>query len=287
MKKLSRPLTFLGFFLVFTALLAFTMPAKSSAIGTEDYANWQSFHSAETIALIQEMPEFSPPTPNQDPCLHCHIAGYQEGAWVPLYRWLGFGIVGLVFLFGITRSLTTWNTRQPWVPYRTRVTELVNTTDPLAQQLDAPEPDWQRKLWYALGGIALLFFVLEVIGGVVGYFHMDPMTFDPEFDTHGPLIVSINNAHWGIGVLLVALTLGMSLIGTVQKSALRSWWATMLLITGVFGVPAIVQLSMGFFDPEMIFPAGHLFAYHILLIFAVFSSIASAYFIVTHKNSDG
>ena len=101
MKKKSRGIVLLGIFLIFVALLVFTTPGKSSAFDAGEYAAWKSFHDAETIAAIQQLNEFSPPSPNQDPCLHCHIAGQEIGEWTPLYRWISFGAVGLIFLFGM------------------------------------------------------------------------------------------------------------------------------------------------------------------------------------------
>ena len=99
--------------------------------------------------------------------------------------------------------------------------------------------------------------------------------------------MSIKTTHWGLGILLLGMVLIFNFIGTLMKSELRSWWATMLIITGVFGIPSIIQLSLGFFDPEKIIPSSHLFAYHTMLISALFASVASMYFIITHKKSDG
>ena len=293
MKKQSRGIALLGpllgLFLVLVALLAFTTPGKSSAaFDAGEYAAWRSFHNAETTAAIQQVNEFSPPTPNENPCLHCHIAGQEIGAWTPLYRWFSFGAVGLIFLFGMIRSLSTWNTREQWKPVGTRLSDLVKTTDPLSKQLDKPAPQWQRTLWYSLGGAAMLFLLIQVISGIIGAFHIDPFVFDPDTDTHASLILSIKATHWGLGILLLVTVLFFNLIGTMLKSEQRSYWATMLIIGGVLGIPAIVQLTLGYLNPETtIIPVSHLYALHIMLISALAPSVAGMYFIITHKNSDG
>lgn len=289
MKKLSRWMVLVGIVLVFGALSAFILPQESSSFDTSEYPFWTSFSNAETtVAASHANQEALPPTPNKNPCLHCHIVGYEDGAWTPLYRWFSFGAVGLIFLFGVTRSLSTWNTREQWKPFRVRLSELVNTTDPLAQELDTPAPQWQRRLWYYLGGTMMVFFVIEIIGGVIGAFHLDPLVFDPEIDTHASLILSIKSAHWGIGVFLLLIMLGFNLIGTLLNSAQRSYWATMFTIGGVLGIPAIIQLSSGYFDPETVILSSHLYALHAVLISALVANIIAMYFIVTYKkSSDG
>ncbi len=290
MKKLSRWMILVGVILIFVVLSAFTLPGESSSFDTSEYPFWTSFHSAETTAAtFADQGEVLPPTPNKNPCLHCHIVGYQDGAWTPLYRWLSFGTMGLIFLFGITRSLSTWNTREQWKPVGTRMAELVNTTDPLAKQLDEPAPQWQRRLWYALGGITMFFFAIQIISGIIGAYHLDPLVFDPEIDTHASLILSIKNAHWGIGVFLLLTLLVFNLIGILMKSEQRSYWATMLIIAGVFGIPSIIQLTVGYLDPEKIIPSSHLYALHAVLISALVASMTVMYFIVTYKpkSSDG
>jgi hypothetical protein len=288
MKIKSRGIALLGIFLVFVALLVLTTPGKSSAFDAGEYAAWRGFHDAETTAAIQQLNEFSPPSPNQDPCLHCHIAGQEIGAWTPLYRWFSFGVVGLIFLFGMTRSLSTWNSKEQWMPLGARLSYLVKTSDPLGKQLDKPAPQWLRTLWYFLGGAAMLFLLVQVISGIIGAFHINPFVFDPDTDTHASLILSIKATHWGLGILLLGTVLLFNFIGTLLNSEQRSYWATMLIITGVFGIPAIVQLTLGYLNPETtIIPTSHLYALHIMLISALAPSVAGMYFIISHKNSDG
>ena len=100
MKKLSRWMILLGVLVVVGALTAFTLPGESSSsFDTNEYPFWTSFHSAETVdAFSKQQEELSPPTPNRNPCLHCHIVGYEDGPWTPLWRWLSFGTMGLIFL---------------------------------------------------------------------------------------------------------------------------------------------------------------------------------------------
>ena len=68
----------------------------------------------------------APPPPNQDTCLHCHIAGENKNLWAPLGRWSVFGVLGLAFVFGIYRSASVWNQRTPWKPFWTRTVEWVD-----------------------------------------------------------------------------------------------------------------------------------------------------------------
>lgn len=290
MKKHSRWTILLGIILVFVVLSAFTMPWESSSFDTSEYPFWTSFRDSETTTVtFRHQEDILPPTPNKNPCLHCHIVGHESGAWTPLYRWLSFGTMGLIFLFGITRNLSVWKTQEQWKPIGTRISGLVNITDPLSKTLDKPAPQWQRRWWYYLGGITIFFFVIQIISGIIGAYHLDPLVFDPEIDTHVLLILSIKSAHWGIGVFLLIILLGFNLIGILMNSEQRSYWATMLIIGGVFGIPSIIQLSLGYLDPETSISSSHLYALHVVLISALVASITGMWFIVTYKNkpSDG
>jgi len=289
MKKLSRWMILLGIILVFVALSAFTVPVESSSPDVRENPVWASFHDEVSEASFSLTGEFPPPSPNQNPCLHCHIAGSEEGPWTPLYRWISFGTMGLIFAFGMIRSLSTWKTRERWKSVGARVSELVNTTDPLAKTLDEPAPTWKRRAWYYLGGLLGIFLVIQIITGAVNAYHMDPLLFDPEIDTHARFILNIRNLHWGIGVVLLLTMLGFTLIGTLLNSGQRSFWATMLIIACVFGIPAIIQLTLAFLDPEQSLQASQLFALHTVLISSLIASIVGMFFIVTHTNkpSDG
>ena len=286
MKKFSRWVIFAGIVLVFGALTAFVVP-QDSPLDTSETPLLTDFQNQETtISPSRLAGDGLPPAPNENPCLHCHIVGQEIGAWTPLWRWLSFGLTGLIFLFGITRSLKTWDTREQWKPFRVRMAEMVNVADPFGRELDTPAPKWLSRVWYALGGILMVFFVVQGISGIINYYHLDPLVFDPEIDTHAQLILSIKAAHWGIGVFLLVIMLGFNLIGSLLKSAQRSFWATMLIIGGVFGVPSIVQLSRGYFDPELLIPTSHVYAMHAVLISALLANIVIMRFIVTYKPSE-
>ena len=289
MKKTSRWVILSGIILVFVALSAFTMPGSSSSPDAHESPLWGNFHDELPAASFSPEGDFPPPSPNQNPCLHCHIAGSEEGPWTPLYRWISFGIMGLIFAFGMIRSLSTWQTRERWKSVGARVSELVNTTDPLAKTLDEPAPAWTRRAWYYLGGLAGIFFIIQIISGAVNAYHLDPLVFDPEIDTHARLVLNIKNLHWGIGVLLLLTMLGFTLIGTRLNSAQRSFWATMLIVAGVFGIPSIIQLTLAFLDPEQSLPASQVYALHAVLISTLLASLVGMFFIVTHtnKSSDG
>ena len=288
MKKLSRRTILLGIFLVFIALSAFTIPGTSSSLGAKEFATWENLGKTETTsATFPQSEGFTPPSPDENPCLHCHIVGQEIGPLTPLYRWFSFGAVGLIFLFGITRNLSTWKTQEKWKPIGARISELINTTDPLSKQLDKPAPQWQRRLWYYLGGLTMLLCLIQIISGVIGAFHYDPLVFDETIDTHASLILSIKATHWGMGIIILVTVLIFNIIGSLLSSEQRSYWVTMLIISAVFGIPAIIQLSVGYLVPDTIIPVSHLYALHIMLISALFASITGLYLIIASKPSAG
>ena len=55
-----------------------------------------------------------PPPAEQNPCLHCHIAGEIYNEWSPISRWFVFGAMGLTFVFGVSRNFIVWRTRERW-----------------------------------------------------------------------------------------------------------------------------------------------------------------------------
>lgn len=287
MKKISRWIVLIGIVVIFGALTAFIMPQNNASSKTSNSAFWTNFHHPDTIEEINARYEQkAPPAPNQNPCLHCHIIGYEDSPFTPLWRWLSFGTVGLIFLFGMTRNLTTWNARQPWQPYHKQMTEMANTTDPLGADMEKPAPKWARNLWYALGVVTLFFVLPQIASGAVNWYHMDPIVFDPEMDTHAQLVLGIKTIHWGLGILLLVIMLGFNLIGSLLKSGERSFWAIMLIVWSVFGTPAIIQLSLGYLNPETIIPSSHLYALHAVLLSALIANVVAIYVIFTHKPSE-
>jgi hypothetical protein len=280
---------FLGIILIFIAISAFTIPVTTSSLGTNELTAWESFAKVETTTKpLPQSEGFTPPSPDENPCLHCHIVGQEIGPLTPLYRWLSFGAMGMIFLFGITRSLSTWNTKEQWKPVGRRISELVNVNDPLAKTLDKPAPTWQRRLWYYLGGATALFFLIQIISGTIGAFHYSPLVFDEFTDTHSSLILSIKASHWGMGIAILATVLLFTIIGSFFSSEERSYWVIMLILTAVLGIPAIVQLTSGYLSPEVSIPPSNLYALHIMLISTLIATLTGMYLIVAYKkSSDG
>ena len=105
-------------------------------------------------ALLEDVsasPELvvTPPPPSQDSCLSCHILGQNKGLWTPLARWLLFGSLGLVFVFGVYRSANTWVTRSPRKSFTTRAADWVedryHISEPLTKVLKKPVPKYAQR----------------------------------------------------------------------------------------------------------------------------------------------
>ncbi|OQX64813.1 MAG: hypothetical protein B5M51_02490 [Anaerolinea sp. 4484_236] len=128
MKKLSHQMIIFGIILAVLAVLFATV------IGAEA----TTYHQGE---------EFLPPSPDQDPCLHCHIAGSETNPSTPINRWIAFGATGLIFLFGITRNISVWRNPEEW------------------------QHRWRSKL----GRFIPYIFLLQAITGIILLFFAKPM----------------------------------------------------------------------------------------------------------------
>lgn len=121
---------------------------------------------------------FAAGTPNQDPCLHCHISGENKGIWTPMARWLLFGSMGMVFAFGVYRSASAWVTRTPWKPFITRIAgwidERYQVSEPLSKVLSKPVPKYALRWWYCLGGMTAFLFVVQATTGIMLAFYYQP-----------------------------------------------------------------------------------------------------------------
>ena len=190
------------------------------------------------------------PQPNRDPCLHCHIVGEEKGLWTPLARWLLFGGMGLIFLLGMVRSASVWNTRQPWKPLRRRAFDWFDqryeVSGVLSKLLSKPVPTYALHWWYCLGGITAFLFVVQAVTGIMLAFYYKP-TPEAAFSSiqyiesqvrFGAAIRSIH--HWaanGMIVLCVAHMLRVFIMGAYKKPRELNWvsGAVLLLLTLFFG----------------------------------------------------
>jgi Cytochrome b/b6/petB len=190
------------------------------------------------------------PPAQQDPCLHCHIAGEEKGLWTPLARWSLFGVLGLVFGLGVYRSASVWTTRQPWKPLSRRSYEWFDAryevSPTLSNILSKPVPKYALRWWYCLGGITAFLFVTQAVTGILLAFY-----YTPTPETAYSSILYIENQvrfgaairavhHWaanGMIVLCIAHMLRVFIMGAYKNPRELNWVSGVLLliVTLVFG----------------------------------------------------
>lgn len=204
-------------------------------------------HSTETL---NEIAEISPPLPEKDPCLHCHIGGEYTNIWTPLARWLIFGTFGLVFGFGVYRSASVWSKRKTWKPLTTRTVEWVDEryeiSEPLSKVLNKPVPKFAMRWWYCLGGITGFLFVVQAVTGIMLAFYYKPtpeaayasIQFIEEQVRFGAGIRMIH--HWaanGMIVMCIAHMLRVFIMGAFKPPRELNWvsGAVLLVMTLAFG----------------------------------------------------
>ncbi len=215
----------------------------SSSVASPDW-------SLANIAASPPLAIATPPPASQDTCLSCHILGQNKGLWTPLARWVLFGSLGLLFVFGVYRSASTWVTRAPWKPLTSRVAgwvdERYHISEPLAKVLNKPVPKYALHWWYCLGGITAFLFVVQGITGILLAFYYKPT---PEaayasiqyIETQvyfGSAIRAIH--HWcanAMIVMCVAHMLRVFIMGAYKRPRELNWMsgAFLLILTLVFG----------------------------------------------------
>jgi len=190
------------------------------------------------------------PPPAQDPCLSCHITGENKGLWTPLARWVLFGTMGLIFVFGIVKTGSVIVTRSPWKPLTTRGVEWVDEryqiSEPLTKILKKPVPKFALHWWYCLGGITFFLFCVQAVTGIMLAFYYKPT---PEaalasiqyIETQvrfGSAIRAIH--HWaanGMIVMCIAHMLRVFIMGVYKAPREMNWVSgfVLLMLTLVFG----------------------------------------------------
>jgi len=162
-------IVFLGLVLTLTHIFGVKTALGSTQTGT-------STNLASARAALKKLPPshnktISVPKPQLDPCLHCHISGENANLWTPLVRWSLFGSFGLVFVFGVYRSTSTWLTKTRWKPLTQRSAEWVDEryqlSEPLSKVLNKPVPKFALRWWYCLGGITAFLFVTQAVTGIL------------------------------------------------------------------------------------------------------------------------
>lgn len=190
------------------------------------------------------------PAPNQDPCLSCHITGENKGLWTPLARWVLFGSMGLIFIFGMVKTGSVIINRKPWKPMTTRGVEWVDEryeiSEPLTKILKKPVPKYALHWWYCLGGITAFLFVIQAITGIMLAFYYKPTPEAAlasiqyiETQVHfGSAIRAIH--HWaanGMIVMCIAHMLRVFIMGVYKPPREMNWVSgvVLLILTLVFG----------------------------------------------------
>lgn len=228
----------------------------------------------------------TPPTPEQDTCLHCHVTGENINLWIPLSRWLVFGTMGLVFAFGIFRTVSVFSTRTAWRPFSVRTASWIDAryavSEPLAKVLQKPVPRYARRWFYCLGGITAFLFVTQAITGIMLAFYYVP-TPEAAFSSiqfietqvrfgsavraihhwaaNGMIVMCLahmarvfimgafkppRELNWVAGVLLLVLTLAFGFTGYLLPWDQRAYWATTVGSEIAGSLPIIGDLALVF-----------------------------------------
>ena len=222
---------------------AITIHAQAATPASASTPGWELAAAASTSAAL-------PPPAEQDPCLHCHIAGEEKGLWTPLFRWTLFGGLGMVFAFGIYRSASVWKSHAPWKPLRKRAADWVDdryqVSEPLTKILRKPVPKYALRWFYCLGGITAFLFVLQGITGIMlaFYYKQTPEAAYASIQyietevRFGAAIRAIH--HWAANAMIVmciAHMLRVFIMGAFKPPREMNWVSgvVLLLFTLVFG----------------------------------------------------
>jgi hypothetical protein len=187
----------------------------------------------------------------KDPCLHCHIQGDHTNLWTPTSRWLVFGTLGLVFLFGFWQSASIWTQRKPFKPLTKRAYEWVEErykiSGMLSEIASKPVPKFARWWWYCLGGITAFLFIIQGTTGIMLAFYYKPtaaeayasILFIENQVYFGAAIRAIH--HWsanGMIVMCIAHMIRVFIMGAYQKPRELNWVSGMVLL--------VLTLAFGF-----------------------------------------
>ena len=226
------------------------------------------------------------PSPEQDTCQHCHLPGEITNVWTPLFRWVLFGTMGLVFVFGTYRAGSVWVHRKPWKSLWARtvdwIDERYNIVEPTLEILKKPVPLFATRWMYCLGGITFLLFVILCITGLMLAFYYKPTPEEAyasiqfiesevrfgfairaihHWSANGMVVMVVahmlrvfitgafkppRELNWVNGTLLGLFTLGFGLTGYLLPWDQRAYWATTVATEIAGGVPQIGDIALVF-----------------------------------------
>jgi hypothetical protein len=245
---------------------------------------YQASSPARAIPGNVSATEIDVPIPATEPCLHCHIQGEHTNLWTPTARWLVFGTLGLVFVFGFYQSASIWTQRKPFKPLMTRAYEWVDERFKIAKLLNEilkkPVPSFARWWWYCLGGITFFLFVIQAMTGILLAFYYKPTAAEAyasiqfienevrfgaairaihHWSANGMIVMCIahmirvfimgayrkpRELNWVSGVLLLILTLAFGFTGYLLPWDQRAFWATTVGTEIAGAVPAVGTLVL-------------------------------------------
>jgi hypothetical protein len=262
---------------------------------------WTSRAGAESVTIelpenhpeqdkllpLRTMAEVSPfPAPEQDTCQHCHLAGEITGMWTPLFRWILFGSLGLVFVYGIYRTGSVWVHRKRWRSLLARVVDWIDErfdiVEPMLKILKKPVPLFATRWMYCLGGITFMLFVIQCITGVMLAFYYKPTPEEAyasiqfienevlfgsairaihHWSANGMVVMVVahmlrvfitgafkppRELNWVNGTLLGLFTLGFGLTGYLLPWDQRAYWASTVATEIAGGFPQIGDIALVF-----------------------------------------
>jgi hypothetical protein len=227
-----------------------------------------------------------PPPPEQDTCQHCHLSGEITNMWTPFFRWVLFGSMGLVFVYGTYRAGSVMVNRKPWKPLWSRtvdwIDERLDIVEPMGKILKKPVPLFATHWMYCFGGITFLLFIIQCITGVMLAFYYKPTPEDAyasiqfienevrfgyairaihHWSANGMVVMVVahmvrvfitgaykppRELNWVNGTFLGILTLAFGLTGYLLPWDQRAYWATTVATEIAGGMPQIGDIALVF-----------------------------------------
>jgi hypothetical protein len=265
--------------ILIAALSALLLLATAAGVHAYTAANQLSGESSDLASQ-------TPPEPERDTCIQCHVDEEFTNIWTPLVRWVLFGSAGVVLLFGIARSASVWRSRAEWVPIPSRILAWIDERYELSEFLKPilakPVPDWQRRWWYCLGGLTFFLFLVQGVTGIMLAFYYKPTPAEAyasiqfienevllgsafrmihHWSANGMIVMAFahmlrvfimgaykppRELNWVSGVSLLVMTLAFGFTGYLLPWDQRAYWATTVGTEIGGSIPIIGDLALVF-----------------------------------------